>query len=300
MRLQGQISDFSRSIEAEVKGAMPYNVKLDFVRGAERAELLSDNPLVIVRIRDRRDDDRNIVHAALAFCPVGLLPKVRPYLGKAMSSALDVTITRKLLNSLKHYSALSYLHQEVLPDLVGANPDLKEACETLDYLDQQGLFTRVLLRELRDFGASAGTVLPQEGIAKEILGFIRYLYRIASRPPGEDVGDPGYQGAYISTAIMLVGISQKIRLEGSEPYLRHLHWLQTERYEKVLLAGRDNSIPMTKEVAHIAEQSGIVRRTWSKAYKAKDTAGDVRRHVLIELDVVEGAASHSPAEDAQG
>ena len=194
---------------------------------------------------------------------------------------------------------MSYLHQQVLPRLAATEPDLNEICRTLDYLDQRGLFTRVLLRELRDFGASAGTVLPQEGLEKEVAGFIRYLYRIASRPPGEEIGEAGYQGAHISTAIMLVGISQKIYLEGTDPYLRHLRGLQRERYEKVYLAGRDNSIPMTKEVARIGEQSGIVRQVWSKSYRAKDTAGDVRKHVLIELDVValspQEETSESPA-----
>jgi len=40
-------------------------MKLQFVREMDRAELLREKNLVLVRIRDRRHDDKNFVHASL-------------------------------------------------------------------------------------------------------------------------------------------------------------------------------------------------------------------------------------------
>ena len=80
--IQSSVNLFSRSMDKEVPNTMPYDMNLQFVSGdeIESAEVLRNKNLVLVRIRDRRRDDRNFVHAMLTFSPVGVLPASRPYL----------------------------------------------------------------------------------------------------------------------------------------------------------------------------------------------------------------------------
>ncbi len=96
--------------------------------------------------------------------------------------------------------------------------------------------------------------------------------------------EPGYQGPNISTAIMLVGISQKIVTQGTAPYINHLERLKEEGYQKVFLAGRDTSIPITRQVAALAPKMGLAK-TWEKSFKAKDALGEIRDHLLIEMEI---------------
>ena len=99
--IQSNVNSFSQSVDKEVPNTMPYNMKLKFVSEVDRAELLKDRSLVLVRIRDRRHNDKNFVHAMLTFCPVGVLPASRPYLDNSLSDAIDFTVTRKFLNAIQ-------------------------------------------------------------------------------------------------------------------------------------------------------------------------------------------------------
>src|SRR5258708_6279749 len=72
--LQGNINQFGKSINSLEPGVMPSNLKIQFVGESDGAELLRNSNTVLVRIRDRVRDDKNLVHAMLAFCPIGVLP----------------------------------------------------------------------------------------------------------------------------------------------------------------------------------------------------------------------------------
>lgn len=285
-RIQGDVNTFSRSIDAEVKGLMPYNMRLEFVKEVDRAELLRGEPVVVVRMRDRKDDHSNLVHAMLAFCPVGLISQARPYLGKSVSLAIDLTLTRKLLNSLQDYSGLQYLYDDVVPMMKAESPDLDGFCSTFDYLDQRGLLTRVVLREFRDFGASVESHYPQQEHADEARGFIEYVHTVASRSPGEDMVEPGYRGQYIATAFVLIGIEDRIASEGATPYLRHLRFLRSRGFKRALLAARGRSIDMAQRVSYLAEKASLAKRRASKEYFARDATGRRRRHCLIEMAIL--------------
>lgn len=293
-RIQGDVNTFGRSIDAEVKGLMPYNMRLEFVKEMDRAELLRGEPVVIVRMRDRRDDDRNLVHAMLAFCPVGVIPQARPHLGNSLSLAIDLTLTRKLLNSLQDYSALQYLYDDVVPIMKAESPDLDGFCLTFDYLDERGLLTRAVLREFRDFGASVESHHPQQEHADEAKGFVEYVHTVASRAPGEDMVEPGYRGQYIATAFVLIGIEDRIASEGATPYLRHLRFLRLRGFKRALLAARGRSIDMAERVGYLAEKAGLAKRRTSKEYSAKDATGRRRRHCLIEMEIVPSRPGELP------
>lgn len=162
--IQGNINDFSRSINRQVKGVMPYNLQLRFVQSVDRAEISPEKRMVIVRVRDTLQDDRNLVNAMMSFCSIGVIPQARQFLPEPMNAAINITMTRKLLNDLKHYSALQYLYDEVVGEADSGDIDSQaEFCRMFDALDENGLFTHVVLEEMRDFGARIASQYPQPG-----------------------------------------------------------------------------------------------------------------------------------------
>ena len=224
--LQGRISTFARSMNEQVNGIMPYNVRLSFVKEIDRTELDPENQVVIVRIRDNLEDDRNLVNSMMAFCSIGVVPQARQYLSKTMNAAIDVTVTRKLLNDLKHYGALQYLYNEVLTeDGSDEGKAREEFCRMFDALDESGLFTRVFLEEMRDFGARIASRYPTPFHNAEAVQFAEYVYQFTTRPTGSDMGDIGYDGNYISTAFVPVGTSETMTSGGEAPYLKHIQRL---------------------------------------------------------------------------
>lgn len=280
--IQSNINSFSRSTDKEVRGIMPYNMKLEYVKDLDRAELLAEKNLVIVRIRDRREDDKNLVHAMLTFCPSGLLSQARPYLDDSLSDAIDYTVTRKLLNKLKHYSALAYLYKEVIEPEVQEDPNLNKICRIFDHLDEQGLFSRVILREFRDFGARIESRYPEAVHKEEARQFVDYMDVIATRMPGEEC-DTQFQGNYISMGFVWVGKSKKIASAGTIPYIQAVQWKKDMGIERVYIAARDALIDTATRVAYLAERCDIGKMLKPKEYYAVDSQGQRRKCVLIEI-----------------
>ena len=293
--LQGRISTFARSMNEQVNGIMPYNVRLSFVKEIDRTELDPEHQVVIVRIRDNLEDDRNLVNSMMAFCSIGVVPQARQFLSKSMNTAIDVTVTRKLLNELKHYGALQYLHEEMLPDGGDESRAREEFCRIFDALDENGLFTRVFLEEMRDFGARIASRYPTPFHNAEAVQFAEYVYEFAMRPSGHDMEDIGYDGNYISTAFVPVGTSETMTSGGETPYLKHIQRLREAEYQKAYLIARgfsrsDNSpesesIKMALQVGKSARQQrlGVVGR--AVEYYAPDSTGNNRKHVLIKIDL---------------
>lgn len=292
--IQGQINTFARSMDTEVQGCMPYNMRLDFVAEVDRAELEPTEQTVIVRIRDRLHDDRNIVHAMLAFCTVGVIPQARCFLQDGMNSAIDLTITRKLLNSQKHYSALHYLYNEVIPGCLQGEPDLDRFCRIFDTLDEDGLFTRVVLAEVRDLGARIETRYPEESHGVEAARFVNYVHDAATREAHEDSPSVGHLGRYIRTAFVFIGTGTRMAAEGEMPYINHLRWLRDLGYEKAYLAARGSaqrgettaSMEMAQLVADRAQRSSLAERGRTMRYSAMDPQGTSRENILIELTII--------------
>jgi len=292
--IQSNVNSFSQSVDKEVPNIMPYNMKLKFVSEIDRAELLKDKSLVLVRIRDRRHDDKNFVHAMLTFCPVGVLPASRAYLDASLSDAIDFTVTRKFLNAIQYQGALNYLYKEVIEPETIENPDLDKLCTILDRLDEQGLFTKVVLRELRDFGAKVGSRYPTEAHKNETRQLVEYMDAVATRIPGEMMGQVGCQGACISMGFLFVGIFETIASQGAVPYLRHIQRLKAMQLETVYIAARDNNISMAERVSYLAERGNLAKRLKSKRYYASDILGRRRENILIEMQLIVAAPFAPP------
>lgn len=294
-KLQGQVSSFARSIDTEVKGAMPYNMRLKFIRNIDRSELDPTKKTVIVCIKDRGSEERNLVHAMMAFCPIGVVPQARCYLDTAMNEGINVTVSRKLLNYLKHYSALQYLYDEVLPACARDIPGLDDFCKAFDVLDESGLFTRVVLAEIRDFGARIETRYPRESHASEAAEFVNYVFQVATRPEGEKELDIGYLGQYITTAFVFIGKGEAMLRRGPALYLDHLRRLRDAGFEKAYLAARGApkrhkepslSINMAERVSYLAERAKLAKRGRDMCYYETARDGTSRLYALIELTIL--------------
>ena len=291
--IQSKVNSFSRVIDKEAPNIMPYNMKLQFVKEIDRAEMLREKNLVLVRIRDRRHDDKNFVHAMLTFCPVGVLPASRPYLDDVLSDAIDFTITRKFLSAIRYQGALNYLHKEVIEPEIAEKPELDKLCAILDHLDEQGLFTKVVLRELRDFGTKIGSRYPTEAHKQEARQFVEYMDTIATRTP-QEATQTKFQGTYISMNFVFIGTSLKIKMEGCVPYLDAIRWDKSVGLEKIYIAARDWAIDIAERTSYLAEKKDLAKRLKSKRFYATDTSGQQREQILIEMQLAPRAPFAPP------
>jgi hypothetical protein len=267
---------------------------LNFVRDIDRSELDPNKKIVIVCLKDRGADDRNIVHSMMAYCPCGVIPQARPYLSDAMNESINVTVTRKFLNYLKHYSALQYLYNDVLPKCARDIPGFDNFCKIFDTLDDNGLFTRVILEELRDLGARVETRYPADSHGVESTNFVNYVYNVATRQTGDVSSKIGYMGQHIATAFVFVGIGERMLSEGPTIYLNHIRKLRDAGFERAYLAARGGhkgqeentlSIDTAERVSYLAERANLAKRGRAMRYYATTRDG-TRLHILTELKMI--------------
>ncbi len=284
--IQSEVNSFSQSMEKEVPNTMPYSMKLKFVNDIDQAELLRDKSIVLVRIRDRRHDDKNFVHAMLAFCPVGVLPTSRRFLDDLLADGIDFTVIRKFLNGIQYQSAINYLYKEVIEPETKEKPELDKLCTILDRFDEQGLFTKVILRELRDFGAKVGSRYPTDAHKNETRRFVEYMDVIAKRQPGEKC-ETDFIGNCISMRLMMVGTVDTLATKGIVGYLQSIQWAKSRNIERVFIVARDRYLPEAERTAYLAQKQGLGKIVGKpKIYDATDTQGIRRKNILIEMQLV--------------
>ena len=295
--IQSKINSFSRSIDKEVPNTMPYNMKLKFVSEIDRAELLRDKNLVLVRVRDKKHDDKNFVHAMLAFCPAGVLPASRPYLDDCICDAVDFTVTRKFLNAIQYQSALNYLYKEIIEPETQEKPEVEKLCTILDRFDEQGLFTKVVLKELRDFVVKVKSRYPTEAHKNETRQFVEYMDVIAKRQPGEKC-ELEFMGNCISMRLIMVGTVDTLTTKGITGYLQAIQWAKGMNIERVYVTARDKHIPDAERTAYLAQKKSLGKIVGKpKRYFATDTRGARRENILIEMQLI--VSPFAPAEQGR-
>ena len=212
-----------------------------------------------------------------------------------MNAAINITMTRKLLNNLKHDSALQYLYDEVVESDGDEFDPREEFRRMFDALDENGLFTRVVLEEMRDFGARIASRHPQPGHELEAEQFVQYVHKVVTRPQGQDLQEIGHRGSYMAIAFVLVGSPETMAARGETPYLNHIEILRSYGYQKAYLAARGGtpldspdisesaSIRMARQLANSIQErrAGTIGRVME--YDVPDDAGKRRKQILIEV-----------------
>ena len=241
----------------------------------------------IVRLDPREHQARNIALLATAVVKRTTLTGIRHSVEKPLETAIDLNVVRYLLQHTGNRTALDwFLKNEYRPVIEGDPNTTTRNGQILD-IDERGLFTRVLLIELEDFGKRIYGRPPRPYMAGEIEGLVEFLYKIATKQVGHDVPLQYYR-AFIRVAVVIVAKTAKVlrstrpyvlavqRNMTAEPYSIYVlaldkEWLGESNPEKEKLF-RDQLESLSDEL-----QSGTVAtKDFDVKYACTDTAGNRR------------------------
>ena len=162
--------------------------------------------------------------------------------------------------------------------------------ERLQIVSQHGLFTRVLLPELRDYPALALEVWPDARHAKEIESYLDFVEAtVKSREEGTKTALV-HVGQAIRTAIVLVGMPSKLQFEGTRPYVRRVAMNEQEGAHTVYLLGYNQGLGYIEAIAKEASLRGLVSGYEMELYDAA-VRDRVERHKIARLDMRSGEGS---------
>ena len=140
--IQGKINSFTKSINEQVQGIIPYGIKIKWVTGEITRESFLEENDVIVRINYHTNQDENIIRVTEEFILKGLLPDSRPYVDEKVMRATDLIMVKKLVEK-EHRPALPLYYSDVL------NPELS-ADDELSAYDLHYVLSDIATNQLTD------------------------------------------------------------------------------------------------------------------------------------------------------
>lgn len=286
--IEGAINGALRQFNREGTGFVDHEVSVSWLRPGEDArEVFFRSGKAYLKLDYSKSSETNIVEAALLFCKRGLLLETRQYVPRPLMTAIDLQFVDEVLQRQRAAISRAYFVHEVMERETQGDPETLRFVEKLQMIRQHGLFTRVLLPELRDYPALAlGGWTPQRH-GQDVEAFLDFLETtVRSREEGTQTGLL-HVGQGIRTAIVLVGIPYKLQSEGTRPYVRRTAIDEMEGAQTVYLLGYNQGVSYIEQIAKEAKALGLVVDYETELYDAT-VRDSLERHKLARLTMRSG------------
>jgi hypothetical protein len=149
-------------------------------------------------------------------------------------------MTRKLL-MLSFEKGVSYFFEEIMNKEIAADEDLKIRINQLICLDENGLFTQVMLREIKEKGKLMLGKTDLDNFHAETKAFVDFLYELAARDAGDDTTPLAFNGKFYKTAILLVAKTDTLFVYGLDSYIKRFSQNVREGIENIYISARNKN-----------------------------------------------------------
>lgn len=246
-KIQSKIDSFVTSINTEVEGLLPLGLKVRWIAPDLSREAFVENDRVVVLLGYHQNQDENLTRATFLYMNKAVIPGARPHIDRKLGQSIDLMMTKKALFSfIEDRSSLNHFIESVLRPQTDADPDLKEFCGIIDAVDERGLFTRVLLRELMELGIRRAGITETGDTVFETNEFSKLLKRVAEKERGVDV-DPTFIKSNIRMSIIMVARPENVNV--SRIYLEAIRkGIKKSVRTFYIFARGDRNVEFTKHV----------------------------------------------------
>lgn len=198
---------------------LPEAVRVEWVDGARPETYDVGEGEFVVRLDAAEKQHMNIVRLSQVVVERTSLLGLRHLMPLGMRRAFDFTLVKRLLRQLGNQPAMDAFFVEVYAPQQNQDTTFDKWNPRLVEIDEQGLFERLLLVELEDYGRRVGAMEPRLYMLGEIEQLVRFVHRIATRKEREEV-PLQFLKAHIRTGVILVAKIEKVVTEGIGPYIQ--------------------------------------------------------------------------------
>lgn len=211
---------FKRHVNQLLPSSPDVKIKIKWVKSVSDP-VLSDDGTLILRITETNDQSRNVLAATQLALPKVVCPTIRPNLEGEFSTAVDLTLLRKLSEKLGRH-ARPVFQKYFLEPGIGENRRTEELFGELVELDNQGIFVPIFIEELNLLGESLYALGDSTDKTAAINSFLQYLLNLARRDIGEYTV-LGHISSEFSVGIVLLAITHKALTKGVAPYIGRIN-----------------------------------------------------------------------------
>jgi len=248
--IRSRINRASKKINKEAKGLITKGVEIIWVN-QENIESFLRKGKVVVRMQHYENHDKNIVIAATHYVAKGVLHTSKIYLPDEIQKALNFALTKKILCEEKdNGTSTDYFFANILRPELEADFSLKKTYNIIEKMERKGLFTRILLREIRLMGKKLYPSIPTRREFRETRDFFNFLEPFVSYTTGYTIQDWEFVRDDIKVGILLVAEYGKLEVEGFNPYIKRINEKINRGAQNIYIFGRKaNNIKAVKEIA---------------------------------------------------
>jgi|GEM_PF-861445 len=243
--VEGPCTKALRSIAKELPDMDIPGLSINWVNEDNIETVLTEGK-AIVKLKFEDNQAKNIVKATSIYIKNAFLKHTKPYIKENLRKALDICVTKKIL--LKIEKNKSNILSIFIEENSSENSDVFESCELIEDIDDNGLFTRILLRELDLFGKKLHGRIIKEDYKKESDEFLRFVNQISIREYDDDT-PLSFSRQILKVGIILVAKEETFTNYGIKPYLRRIKLGLSKGIESFYLLARGDNVPILKEVA---------------------------------------------------
>ncbi len=165
---------------------LPHGVDIKWVEPMERDAFLKEGKIVVC-LESSHNEDRNLARATLLYVAEDLIRESQRFIDTNVMRSANFSIARKMLMLDKRLGALKCLSEEYIEPEANKTPVIRDYVLAMERMDDEGLLTRILLREFTQLNARLSPALSDAWAIKETEKFTKFIKVFRDRRRDEEV-----------------------------------------------------------------------------------------------------------------
>ena len=237
--IRSKINLASQKMNKQAEGTITKGVSIVWV-DEENIESSLREGKVIIRMKHYSNQDRNTVNAISHYVKAGVINMGKRYLPDTLQDAVNLSITKKILSEEgEGGTSCDYFSLNTLEPALKSSEELTRNFEITELMEEKGLFTRILLREIKVLGKRIHPLQPSGSVLHETKSFFEFLRPFASHIGGsDDIQEWQFVRNNIKMGIVYVAKSEVLGIEGIIPYKNRIEEKIRKGCQRIYIFGR--------------------------------------------------------------
>jgi transcription antitermination factor NusA-like protein len=261
-----QLVNGIEGLRSQTPGIFSQSPRISFVKNADDFSEMDDGTIVLY-VKDNGDQDRVLAESTMLYFKKAVIYEARPYVDRKLLRAFDVILAERALVNAP--GACTYLQHNYLDPLLVNDRILYQIA---DELDQEGILTRVVLREFGNLGKRLKGKKSTARIRTETINFAKFAERIVAKEL-EDT-PLRFVGNQFQSTIALIARPEQVRRNNLELYKRKFRTdIDNGTRAIYLLARGHDNVSFTKYLANWAVDEGLISKMLPNDYYLPSETG---------------------------